>query len=262
MPPSIHEVPRPEATPPQPRFIARRDRPEFLPAESPSASWPRSSRARSPLVLPPSNSSSCRTTSNPTPIPLPTSSRRTSPTSPSLTSGLSPKSTPGDFGAYREAVGQEYAILQGTTGRSDRLAIVYDPRVLTVLGDAVKLSDAGGSRHPLMARFRAADSDAELVVVANHLQRGNAQTRQAQAQWLNGWAASITDVETPQPSSFLEASTSTSNRTTKPTTAPTISSSKATSSTGSGHYASIRTLVRPREQVATPAIRASSISSS
>ena len=103
----------------------------------------------------------------------------------------------GDFGAYREAVGQEYAILQGTTGRSDRLAIVYDPRVLTVLGDAVKLSDAGGSRHPFMARFRAADSDAELVVVANHLQRGNAQTRQAQAQWLNGWAASITDVETP-----------------------------------------------------------------
>ncbi len=102
-----------------------------------------------------------------------------------------------DFETYRAAVGQEYAIIQGSTGGSDRLAIVYDPSVLAPIAEPVELSAAGGSRHPLLARFRITAAGHEVLVVATHLQRGNAQTRQAQARWLNQWTADLTDVEAP-----------------------------------------------------------------
>ena len=106
---------------------------------------------------------------------------------------------PRDFEAYRAAIGRDHAIVQGTTGRSDRLAIVYDPRGLALVGPPVELSGAGGSRHPLLARFRIAGTRHEMHVVAVHLQRGNAETRQAQARWLNRWAAGLAAAEAPAP---------------------------------------------------------------
>ncbi len=112
--------------------------------------------------------------------------------------GLSEVS-PRDFEAYRAAIGRDRAIVQGTTGRSDRLAIVYDPRVLSPVGQPVELFAAGGSRHPLLARFRIAGTRHEMFVVANHLQRGNAETRQAQARWLNRWAADLAAAAEPPP---------------------------------------------------------------
>ena len=112
---------------------------------------------------------------------------------------------PRDFEAYRAAIGRDHAIVQGTTGRSDRLAIVYDPRFLSPVGQPVELSAAGGSRHPLQARFRIAGTRHEMFVVANHLQRGNAETRQAQARWLNRWAAGLAAAESPPPILLLGA---------------------------------------------------------
>ena len=75
-----------------------------------------------------------------------------------------------------------------TTGRADRLAIVFDPERLEQLGDHVELTGAGGSRHPLMAKFRIRKSGKEFFFVANHLQRGKEEIRQTQARWLNDWA--------------------------------------------------------------------------
>ena len=99
---------------------------------------------------------------------------------------------PRHFDKYRIAVGDRYKILKGTTGGADRLALVYDPEILTVKENA-ELSEAGGSRHPLMARFEMNGPGREIIVVLNHLQRGNARTRRAQAQWLNQWAAKAND---------------------------------------------------------------------
>ena len=111
-----------------------------------------------------------------------------------------------DFDSYRKAIGDRYQIIEGTTGHGgkerydDHLAIVYDPEVLAVVGEAVELSDAGGTRHPLMARFEINGTAHEIIVVLNHLQRGKPgenRTRQRQARWLKDWAASAGDGESP-----------------------------------------------------------------
>ena len=112
--------------------------------------------------------------------------------------GLSEVS-PQHFEEYRNAIGNHYKILKGTTGGADRLALVYDPEILT-LNESAEFSDAGGSRHPLMARFQIKGADREVIVVLNHLQRMNAQTRRAQARWLNQWAEAAND---EQPSIIL-----------------------------------------------------------
>lgn len=109
--------------------------------------------------------------------------------------------SPRDFETYRMAVGENYRMFRGSTGGSDRLAIIYDPDVLSVVDEAVELSDAGGSRHPLMAVFAVNETNEEVWVVANHLQRGSGEdaafngTRQNQAAWLNRWAAEHSEAE-------------------------------------------------------------------
>lgn len=115
--------------------------------------------------------------------------------------GLS-EAPPGYFDTYRAAIGNRYQIIKGTTGGGDRLAIVYDPEVLAER-DSKEFSGAGGSRHPLMARFKIKGTTREIIVVLNHLQRGsgreaaNNPTRQAQARWLNGWATGTVAVDDP-----------------------------------------------------------------
>ncbi|MYI69429.1 MAG: endonuclease, partial [Boseongicola sp. SB0673_bin_14] len=96
---------------------------------------------------------------------------------------------PRHFDDYRSAIGKNFEIIAGTTGRSDRLAIAFDPDTLQNIDSYSELAEAGGSRHPLMAKFRVKASGQEFVFVANHLQRGKEKIRQAQAAWLNEWAA-------------------------------------------------------------------------
>ena len=102
-----------------------------------------------------------------------------------------------DFDAFKAAIGEEFAMVQGTTGGSDRLAIVYDPEILTPVADPIEFADAGGSRHPLFVRFRVAATNTELYVVATHLQRGNSLIRESQARWLNQWVSNLTRTDAP-----------------------------------------------------------------
>lgn len=107
-----------------------------------------------------------------------------------------------DLEAYRAAVGQNFVLIAGNTGLStsrpdDRLAIIFDPDVLEQIGQEEELSAAGGSRHPLLAKFKVTATGDEFWFVVNHLQRGREKTRQAQADWLNEWAQNRADNVNP-----------------------------------------------------------------
>ena len=94
-----------------------------------------------------------------------------------------------DFETYRKAIGENFELIEGETGSTDRLAIIFDPAVLEQIGQKYE-PDAGGSRHPLIARFKVKETNQEFLFVVNHLQRGRGSTdkkRQAQAKWLNNW---------------------------------------------------------------------------
>ena len=104
-----------------------------------------------------------------------------------------------DFETYRKAIGDRFKIIKGCTGRSDRLAIIYDPNVLEQVGKKDE-PDTRGTRDPLIARFKVKNSQREFLFIVNHLQRGTGRTnkrRQAQAQWLNAWAKQRTEMEDP-----------------------------------------------------------------
>lgn len=95
-----------------------------------------------------------------------------------------------DFETYRMAIGKNFKLIQGTTGSDDRLAIIFDPNMLEQIGQKNE-PDAGGSRHPLVAKFKVKKTNQEFLFVVNHLQRGTGRTdkrRQAQADWLDSWA--------------------------------------------------------------------------
>lgn len=93
-----------------------------------------------------------------------------------------------DFETYRKAIGKNFKLIEGETGGADRLAIVFDPDVLEQIGDMDELSEAGGSRHPLIEKFKVKRTEQEFLFVVNHLQRGANSVRKAQAAWLNIWA--------------------------------------------------------------------------
>lgn len=106
-----------------------------------------------------------------------------------------------DLQTYRAAIGQNFVLIAGNTGiqsgRDDRMAIIFDPTVLEQTEQAEELSPAGGSRHPLLAKFRVIATGDEFWFVVNHLQRGREETRQAQADWLNKWAQGKADNVNP-----------------------------------------------------------------
>ena len=110
-----------------------------------------------------------------------------------------------DLQTYRAAIGPSFQLIAGTTGTQsnpdDRMAIIFDPAVLEQIGQADELSKAGGSRHPLLAKFRVIATGDEFWFVVNHLQRGlgapTNERRQAQADWLNEWAQGKADNVNP-----------------------------------------------------------------
>lgn len=88
--------------------------------------------------------------------------------------------------------GMAFEVITGSSGAPIRMALAWDPSVLTLL-DHEELFEAigrSGGRAPLVGHFLHEPTLTELKVVTNHLWRGDADARHAQAAALNRWAAS------------------------------------------------------------------------
>lgn len=89
---------------------------------------------------------------------------------------------------YAAAAGDGFEVIVGTTGSRDTLAIAYDPaRLELVEGSVTELTASGGSRAPLVAEFGVLSNGSTISIVNNHFNRGNADRRNTQAEFLRDW---------------------------------------------------------------------------
>lgn len=102
--------------------------------------------------------------------------------------------SPTSFERYRSALLHQYDEVHGKTGRADRLQI-FIRRDRYDLVDTQELSqhrdhilNAGNHRSPLFVRLKDKLTEQQLIVMTNHLARGNAKFRQQQAAGLREWA--------------------------------------------------------------------------
>jgi endonuclease/exonuclease/phosphatase family metal-dependent hydrolase len=99
-----------------------------------------------------------------------------------------------NFERYSTALEGKYHEIHGVTGRADRLQIfvkrdryeVLEEKELSQHGQFVL--NKGYHRSPLYVRIKDQLSGDELIVMTNHLARGNAKFRQEQAIGLREWA--------------------------------------------------------------------------
>ena len=78
--------------------------------------------------------------------------------------------------------------IMGTTGGTDKLAIIYDANRLEQIGQTIELNNlAFGGRAPLAARFQLQPSGPTFVFMVNHLHRRSAQKRRDQSDGINEW---------------------------------------------------------------------------
>lgn len=92
--------------------------------------------------------------------------------------------------SFQEALGNDYRYEIGSTGRSDRLAIIYDKNQFKQLGHMIELHEMnpeGRVRSPLAVKLKDRSTGLEFLFMVNHLYRSNAAARQKQAQQLNTW---------------------------------------------------------------------------
>lgn len=92
--------------------------------------------------------------------------------------------------AVGEGDGADFDYILGTTGASDRLAIVYDAKRFERL-ETMELQDMnirGRVRAPLVARLKDKTNGVQFLFMVNHLYRGSAEGRLEQAKLLNAWA--------------------------------------------------------------------------
>lgn len=78
----------------------------------------------------------------------------------------------------------------GTTGKADRLAILYNDRKLERLKsyELGSINLGGNGRAPLVTEFRFKPTGTEFIFVVNHLYRTQNDRRHEQARLLNQWA--------------------------------------------------------------------------
>jgi hypothetical protein len=101
---------------------------------------------------------------------------------------------PGSFGLYAGALGPQFKSINGRTGNSDRLQIIYDAQKFELLQSDELNSyrdftlNNGNHRSPLLARLAIRGTDTQFVVMVNHLARRNAELRKSQAIGLREWA--------------------------------------------------------------------------
>lgn len=81
----------------------------------------------------------------------------------------------------------------GTTGASDRLAIIFNAeRFQLVRSQELTNIGSGNHRAPLVAELREVSSNRNFLFMVNHLARGNANLRRQQATQLNDWVRTQT----------------------------------------------------------------------
>lgn len=88
----------------------------------------------------------------------------------------------------------DFKAILGTTGRADKLAVLFDTTRFEQVGSKIQLTDIQlghtGLRAPLILQLRSLETGTEFLFMVNHLKRGGAQNelRLEQAQMLNDWA--------------------------------------------------------------------------
>ncbi len=99
-----------------------------------------------------------------------------------------------NFEVYSKALGGKYDSVNGETGGTDRLQILVNAGRYDLL-ESKEMDqyqsyplNKGSHRSPLYVRLNDRRSGRELIVMTNHLARGNADFRQAQAVGLREWA--------------------------------------------------------------------------
>lgn len=83
----------------------------------------------------------------------------------------------------------DYQSILGTTGRSDRLQIVYNSQRLHLI-DSQEIADIGGTRAPLVAKFKFIPNNQEFLFVVNHFNRADTAKRELQAENFRNWGRS------------------------------------------------------------------------
>ncbi len=108
--------------------------------------------------------------------------------------GLSEVASEDDAERYEEAAedgeNADYELILGTTGRDDRLAIIYNTERLEKISvdELHWINIRGRVRAPLVAKFRGKTTGKEFLFMVNHLFRGSASGRKTQSRLLNEWA--------------------------------------------------------------------------
>ena len=97
---------------------------------------------------------------------------------------------PGDFGKFRDALGQHYRYVFSKSGHNDRLEILYNEDKFELLRhfEINEINILNRYRAPLVAHLRDRVNGTEFLVMVNHLARGKAEIRQQQATKLVEWA--------------------------------------------------------------------------
>lgn len=87
--------------------------------------------------------------------------------------------------------GANFSHVLGTTGRSDKMQIIYnaDRFELVESFELHRINVGGSVRAPLVAHFRIIGTYIEFLFMVNHLYRSRAGRRQEQASLLNLWAS-------------------------------------------------------------------------
>ncbi|HHP7244571.1 MAG TPA: endonuclease/exonuclease/phosphatase family protein [Elainellaceae cyanobacterium] len=90
--------------------------------------------------------------------------------------------------------GSDFKSILGTTGGGDRLAIVYNSRLLQPVNyeEIEALSFQGRVRAALVAHFRLRATGEEFLFMVNHLYRSEEESRHQQAQYLHQWVSTQT----------------------------------------------------------------------
>jgi endonuclease/exonuclease/phosphatase family metal-dependent hydrolase len=99
-----------------------------------------------------------------------------------------------NFERYASALLNQYHEVHGDTGRADRLQIFVKKERYDLLASKElsqhrdHILNTGNHRSPLFVRIRDKQSKQHVIVMTNHLARGNAEFRQQQAAGLREWA--------------------------------------------------------------------------
>ncbi|MGB3189236.1 MAG: endonuclease/exonuclease/phosphatase family protein [Limnoraphis sp.] len=84
----------------------------------------------------------------------------------------------------------DFKSVLGTTGKADKLAIIYNSSEFNLISfEELKQINIGGSvRAALVGHFQVKSTQQEFLFMVNHLYRTNDQGRHEQARLLNRWA--------------------------------------------------------------------------